>query len=245
MKNVCRCIFQTIKKQRKDKTKTFPLFFEYIQRVVKISQRDFNLSMDTYLSRRKKPEVSKKKKPKKKKNDEKEFNDEEKEYFEERNFFQKVVNFVAGEPERKPKPIDEEAKLEKEETSEDSDEFDEFEKTAPKKGGFNMIKKIKSWFSSDDEEKYSEIEEEIESDEPAIPEDIKDVLKIQNRWLICTGTSESALMFSLRHLNTSPATSITTESFFAVSLTSKLPGGLRYLFRRCARTWDVCFTSSV
>ncbi|NTV23083.1 MAG: hypothetical protein HGA85_01755 [Nanoarchaeota archaeon] len=128
---------------------------------------DFNVDMDIYLKDRKKETAveESKKAPE-------EFSAEEKEYYSEKKpIFKKVLDFIDKE---------EEEDQDKEEKEEEK-ELDSYQK--PKKGFFSSIK---GWLTGGEEEGDSN-----NSDAPAgknksqtIQEDVKAVLKIQNKWLL-------------------------------------------------------------
>jgi len=83
---------------------------------------------------------------------------------------QKFLNFIYGE-----------TKVEEANDEEFEKEF-EGEKEINEEEKSGIFQKLKSWFSpeSDDEEDF----EEIEAQKPAaVHEDIKEVLKLQNKWL--------------------------------------------------------------
>jgi hypothetical protein len=113
--------------------------------------------MNSYLSKRRKHEPVKKEKKKKKPVVTEEFNDELKDYGSKKSFFQKVMDFIIGEE------ITEEETLEGE---------------APKESGKGIFDTIKGWFATDEEEEIEELEQ------PMIEDEIKEVLKIQNKWLL-------------------------------------------------------------
>ncbi len=150
---------------------------------ITISQKNFNVDMDTYLSRRKKP-VSKKTKPKPKaKVTEKEFKEEELEYYKrEKNMIDKFLDFILGEkkePEVKEiEDIEEEIEEQIIEEEEFEEELDEIQKEDKKISFFTRLKQL--FFFGDDEE---DVLYDEELDEPIIDEEIKEVLKIQNKWL--------------------------------------------------------------
>lgn len=144
--------------------------------------------MDTYLSKRKKPTTKKKpvKEEPKEKVVEQEFKEEEKEYYKkDKNMIDKFLDFILGEEKHEPdvkeieeieEEIDEEIKEEKEFES----ELEEIEEE-PKTGFFEKIKKLLFYNKAQEELVYEEIE--VEKDIEAINEDIKEALKIQNKWL--------------------------------------------------------------
>jgi len=104
--------------------------------------------------------LSKRRKPskKRKKTAEKEFREEEKQYYSE-SFFQKIMNYILGEPIKEEIPEEVEIEEEKKEL----EEYNE------KRDRFSFLRNI---FSSEKKE------------EPKIiPDDIREVLKIQNKWI--------------------------------------------------------------
>ncbi len=144
---------------------------------IAISQKDFNFDMDTYLSKRKKPAAKKKAKPKAE-----EFEEEELEYYKrEKNVIDKFLDFILGEaPSADVKEIDEIEEEIEEEIEKEEEEFEqelENMEDEPEKPGF--FTKIKKWFMIDDDEVMYE---EVDSGE-IVNEEIKEALKIQNRWL--------------------------------------------------------------
>jgi len=112
--------------------------------------------MDSYISRR--TEYDKIKRPK---NDPEDVVPEKK---KKGSIISKVVDIVSGDDVSG-----------KGEENYSDDEFEEEYEEAEEKGGF--FSGIKKWFSSDVEEV---VEEEYE---PELPEDLKDILRIQNKWL--------------------------------------------------------------
>lgn len=144
--------------------------------------------MDTYLSKVKKS--SSKPKPEsepKKKETTEEFKEEESEYYKkDKNMIDKFLDFILGEETSKPevkeiekieKEIEEEIKEEKE-FEEELKEIDQ----KPKKGFFQKIKQVIFFNKDEDDVIYEEIETQKEV-KPDINEEIKEALKIQNRWL--------------------------------------------------------------
>ncbi len=138
--------------------------------------------MDSYLSKVKKSSDTKhvkKEKPKEVVSDVKEFKQEEKEFYSKnKSFFQKFLDFIAGEPEEKD---EKEIKAEeKAEVKEEEKELEEYSKKTPKKG---ILETIKNFFVGEDIQGEEKAEEEKKA-ELSINEDIKEVLKIQNKWLL-------------------------------------------------------------
>ena len=135
--------------------------------------------MDTYLSKVKKSSQRPKPEPKKKETEE-EFKEEEK----DKNMIDKFLDFILGEesPEPEVKEIEEIEEEIDEEIKEDK-EFDEEIKEIeekPKQGFFERIKRAIFYNKNQEDLVYEEIEEQ---QEPLIDEEIKEALKIQNRWL--------------------------------------------------------------
>jgi hypothetical protein len=140
--------------------------------------------MDSYLTKRKKKPTSSKQKPKKEET-EAEFVEEEQEFFsKDKSLVQKFLDFISGEQTDEYEEFETEEPMQMEVDSPDdleSVEDTEYqEEVAQKKG---IIEKIKSWLyldNNNDEEIYEEDEEIVDSD---VEDEIKEVLKIQNKWL--------------------------------------------------------------
>ncbi len=136
--------------------------------------------MESYLAKRRKPDKKKtqKKKPTKVSKDEKEFKKEVNDYYSgKKSFFDKILDFIAGPPDEEPVT---QAEEEKKELEEDEKELEEFEEKKEKKSVLDIIK---SWFAFDDEEP-EEMTEEVVEETPEVPDEIRKVLKIQNKWLL-------------------------------------------------------------
>ena len=123
--------------------------------------------MDSYLSRRTKPveKTVKKKKEKVESTSEEEFKEEAEDFYSNKKpFFSRIVDMIVGEP--SPKLSEEIEVVEEEVTT-----------NAPKRGFFSALR---GWFSPDFEagEEYDEHEEEV-----LVNDDLKEILKIQNKWL--------------------------------------------------------------
>lgn len=124
--------------------------------------------MEVYLNKRTKDSTKattkKKKSAEKKVSNEKEFNEEAEEFLQERKpFYTKIVDMIVGEPSSP-------------QLSEDIEIIEEPATNAQKKGIFSALK---GWLSPDFEMEDPEGEEE----EVLVNEDLKDILKIQNKWL--------------------------------------------------------------
>jgi len=129
-------------------------------------QKNFNEDMESYLSKVKKPPHEEKKKM----HEEDEFKEEENEYYSEnKSLLQRFLDFIAGTP------SEDDVKPEKKNIVEMEPE--KHEKNLPKKGFFSSFK---NWFSASEDETGVEKKEE----QPVFSQDIKEVLKIQNRWLM-------------------------------------------------------------
>lgn len=157
--------------------------------MVQISKAGFNKEMDNYLSKVKSTESEKKESKKKKKPAEREveaaeFKEEEKEYYtSKKTLFQKAIGFFTGE-EAKPMQEDKET----EDISEEEKELEEYSKPDRKKG--SVFSRLKGWFAADDDpgdgsqiQKEAK-EEDAKTPKEAVPADIKEVLRIQNKWLM-------------------------------------------------------------
>lgn len=148
--------------------------------MIKISQRDFNWEMDSYLSTRKRGQPGKTRSREtcvQEKIDEQEFLEEEGTLSNKKPWHRKIVDTVFGEPN-----ITKVTEPEKDEELEE--EFDEFKEDVKKpKGG--IFKHVVGWIFADDIPRKKESVQEATSDikEPALGEDIKEVLKIQHKWL--------------------------------------------------------------
>jgi hypothetical protein len=134
--------------------------------------------MDSYLSKVKKSDEKEKKtvavEEKMEKENVEEFKEEEKAYMAgKKSFFQKFMDFIAGTEE-------EEQKTEEEKT-EDSDDEKELEKYDKKNKG--LFGSVKGLFSRDTKAAEQK-EEKKEETTMMLPEDIKEVLRIQNKWLM-------------------------------------------------------------
>lgn len=160
--------------------------------MIKISSGSFNSEMDNYLSKVKKPLAPKK--PKKTKleeeakemkaaEDAKDFKVEEKEYYTEKKpFFQKIIDFIAGPDDDEEDIMNKEEKAKEEkEDYEDEKELEEYSEKSSRKGVFSSIRQ---WFAGDGEKASETKTAEASPQEHAISDDIKEVIKIQNRWLM-------------------------------------------------------------
>ncbi len=161
--------------------------------VIQISQKEFNVEMDSYIHKVKKQETTEKKEKKKepKKDAElKEFKEEEKEYYSKKKpFFDRIMDFIAGSEESMEESTEEgreesteqgeKTALSKEEKEEEK-ELEQCSEKAEKKEGF--FSSVKGWLSSG--EKPKKEEKSREEKPPALEEDVKQVLKIQNKWLL-------------------------------------------------------------
>ena len=143
--------------------------------MVNISQKDFNLDMEYYLSKKQPPAKKKSSKMKKpvETTEESDFKEEAEEYYSSnKSFLNKVVDFITGEPSVVEKDEDvpeENSEVTVEDTNEEAEE-------KKKRGLFGALR---GWLSPDfDVYENAEIKEE-----PLVNDDIKEILKIQNRWL--------------------------------------------------------------
>jgi hypothetical protein len=135
--------------------------------------------MDSYLSKVKKSE-EKVKRPvvaeeKMKKEDAEEFREEEESYMAGRkSVIQKFMDFIAGteETEEEKKPD-----VNKVEEGEDEKELEKYDKK--NKG---ILTSVKEFFSREDNDEPKE--QKIEESKSSLPEDIKEILRIQNKWLM-------------------------------------------------------------
>ncbi|MEM3373865.1 MAG: hypothetical protein QXE31_01460 [Candidatus Woesearchaeota archaeon] len=165
--------------------------------MIKIT-KDINFELDEYLEKRKKenPNYEKKIIKKDKKNIEdikKDINDEKeiKTKKPKKGIIKRFLDFISGDEDNmEEETLDENIKSKKDENSletkrEENNEINynddlKSEKKAKKSKGF--FAKIRSWFS--EEAEFDEEEEEtIEEKKEILPDDIKEVLKIQNKWL--------------------------------------------------------------
>ncbi len=138
--------------------------------MVKITQKSFNVEMESYLAKRKSDKPVKKTKEKPKKEVEvEEFHEEEKKYYP-KSFIDKILDLISGE---KPEHVEEDEGEEHSEELEKEEEFDELDET-PRQ---SLIDKIKSWLM------FQDVEDIDDDMEPLVEEEIKEVLKIQNKWL--------------------------------------------------------------
>ena len=145
-----------------------------------MGQGDFNLDMELYLADRKKghhqKESPREKVHHKEAAEEKEFEKEEKEYISKKSSFgSKMLNFITGG----------ESPMKEEEKAEIKEEEKELEEYSGKKGK-SLFGTIKSWLSFD-EDNDTEVKEdaaEEKREKSSVPEDIKEALKIQNRWMM-------------------------------------------------------------
>lgn len=132
--------------------------------VVQISQKDFNLDMETYLSKRTKSD--KPKKSTKETTNTKEFKEEAKDYYQQ-SFFQRITGYLIGESPSKAPMEDEKSEIE-----EDKKDLEEFAEKQSK--GF--LTSFRNWFSVDNNK-------EVQEESPAMSNDVKEILKIGNKWL--------------------------------------------------------------
>ncbi len=132
------------------------------------------MEMESYLSKVKKTGERERKteivEEKMEKEDAHDFKEEEKEYLAgKKTVFQKFMDFIAGTEEDMP-----EQNKEKPEEVEDEKELEKYDKKS--KGMFNSMK---NFFSS----RETMPEEKPVEEKKGLPEDIKEVLRIQNRWI--------------------------------------------------------------
>lgn len=140
--------------------------------MVTISQRDFNMDMEKYLSKRVEYEPRKQKVQKQPEQSE-EFKKEEEAYLQQsdKGFFQKILDVFVGD--------EAEQELYEDEMSEE--EYVRMEQAqSPNKRRRGIFSRITGVFTDDSEEMMVE---EIELDEPLVADDLKEVLKILNGWL--------------------------------------------------------------
>ena len=127
--------------------------------MVQISQKDFNLDLETYLSKR---VTEKPKRATKETANTKEFKEEAEDYYQQ-SFFQRIAGYIVGEPQNK-------ASDEKTEIEEDKKDLEEFSK----KQNPGLFTSFKNWLAAENNEK-----EEL----PLLSNDVKEILKIGNKWL--------------------------------------------------------------
>ena len=143
-----------------------------------ISQNDFNLDMELYISERKKPGDFKEKKKEKiheAKHDDEDFKKEEQDYYsKKKSVTSRFVDFITGGE----SPMD--AKEIKQDISEDEKELEDYSE----KNGKSFFSKVKNWFSFGDDAEAAEPQEEKKNDSPKVADDVREVLKIQNKWLL-------------------------------------------------------------
>ena len=143
--------------------------------------------MDSYLSKRTVP-VSTKKSSKNKHSEEDEFHKEADDYYKgDTSFMSNIKKMIPGKSSRSKQKYEDYEESDYDDSNEESDEeYDEmddrdYEEYSEKRyskgpGVFSIIKK---WFYSDG----SELIMKEEVSEPEVPDDIKDILKLQNRWI--------------------------------------------------------------
>ena len=148
--------------------------------------------MDTYISKVKKGSTKPKPEPKKKET-ETEFKEEELDYYKkDKNMIDKFLDFILGEETSKPdvkeiEEIEEEIEEEIKEDKEFEEELEEIDEK-PKKGFFQRIKQLFFYNKNQEDLTYEEIE--TQEVKPDINEEIKEALKIQNRWLTRLSSKE-------------------------------------------------------
>lgn len=141
--------------------------------------------MDSYLNKRKKEPSTKTQKPKKEVVEE-EFTQEEQEFYsKEKSLIQKFLDFISGEKSDDYEEFDSvnnaERVLESPDDIESVEDSDYQEEVAQKKG---IIEKIKSWLYLDnDDVEENMYDNEVEVEQNGVEDEIKEVLKIQNRWI--------------------------------------------------------------
>jgi hypothetical protein len=133
--------------------------------------------MDSYLSKVKKSEEKIKKsvvvEEKMTQENPEEFKEEEKEYLSGRkSVFQKFMDFIAG--------TEDDAPVEESKKVEDVEDEKELEKYDKKNNG--ILNSVKGFFYKESKAEPEEKPEEKKTS--AVPDDIKEVLRIQNKWLM-------------------------------------------------------------
>ncbi|MBN1502499.1 hypothetical protein JW930_03065 [Candidatus Woesearchaeota archaeon] len=149
--------------------------------MITISQKDINRDLEIYLESKSRPSFPEPRKVEpvlQAKDADKEFESEEKEFYSERQPWHKRMAYIVFGKQHVKKYVN--PKTKEEELEKEFDETEEVKK--PKRGAFSSIF---DWLFIDKEEDETEgFEEESNApEESQIPEDIKEALKIQHKWL--------------------------------------------------------------
>jgi hypothetical protein len=112
---------------------------------------------------------------------------------QKRSFASKIMGFITGDDDEETmddeSEILEEAKDSADPKNEDEHKKAETEERHVKKEKKSIISTVKGWLSFSEEEEDSETSNELDSndkkpDAPLVADDLKEVLKIQNRWMM-------------------------------------------------------------